>query len=218
MVKDSKGSVITLTLIILELLIIVGLVVFAVKIYASRQDYKNNVDAKIAAAVTVAKNQQQSVDNTNYQNQEKYPLANYTGPSDFGSVSVNYPKSWSAYVDTTSSSTPLDGYFNLSYVPSINSQSTPFSLRVQVINQTYDSTISNISSLQQSNLVSVSPYSLPKVPQVIGVIVIGQIVNNLQGIMVVLPLRNETLEIWTTGTNFISDFNNIILPNFSFAP
>ncbi len=43
---------------------------------------------------------------------EKQPLQTYTGPSAFGSISVKYPKTWSAYVDETNSSTPVDGYFH----------------------------------------------------------------------------------------------------------
>ncbi len=218
MIRNSRGSILSLTLMILELAIIVGLSVFSYNTYLSRQDYKNNVDSKIAAAVLVAKNQQQTVDNVSYQNQIKYPLANYTGPSDYGSISVNYPKTWSAYVDTTSNNYLVDGYFNPNYVPSINSQSMPFSLRVQIVNQTYSSTMNNFSSLQQNGLIKVSAYSLPKVPQVVGVMITGQIVNNLDGTMVVLPLRNETLEIWTIGQNYINDFNSIILPDFSFSP
>ncbi len=218
MIRNSRGSILSLTLMILELAIIVGLSIFSYNTYLSRQDYKNNVDSKIAAAVLVAKNQQQTVDNVSYQNQIKYPLANYTGPSDYGSISVNYPKTWSAYVDTTSNNYLVDGYFNPNYVPSINSQSMPFSLRVQIVNQTYSSTMNNFSSLQQNGLIKVSAYSLPKVPQVVGVMITGQIVNNLDGTMVVLPLRNETLEIWTIGQNYINDFNSIILPDFSFSP
>ncbi len=218
MIRNSRGSILSLTLMILELAIIVGLSVFSYNTYLSRQDYKNNVDSKIAAAVLVAKNQQQTVDNVSYQNQIKYPLANYTGPSDYGSISVNYPKTWSAYVDTTSNNYLVDGYFNPNYVPSINSQSMPFGLRVQIVNQTYSSTMNNFSSLQQNGLIKVSAYSLPKVPQVVGVMITGQIVNNLDGTMVVLPLRNETLEIWTIGQNYINDFNSIILPDFSFSP
>jgi hypothetical protein len=36
--------------------------------------------------------------------------------------------------------------------------------------------------------------------------------------MVVLPLRSQTLQIETAGSQFLGDFNNNILPNFSFSP
>jgi hypothetical protein len=36
--------------------------------------------------------------------------------------------------------------------------------------------------------------------------------------MVVLPLRDKTLQLWTEGTQFENDFNNNILANFSFSP
>ncbi len=218
MIKDYRGSMLPLVMIILEFAMIIGLSIFSYNTYLSRQDYKNNTDSKIAVAVMAARKQQQAVDGAYYQNQLKYPLANYTGPADYGSISVDYPKTWSAYVDTTSNNYLVDGYFNPSYVPSIHSQSMPFSLRVQIINQTYSTTMNNFSSLQQNGLIQVKAYSLPKVPQVVGVMITGQVVNNLDGTMVVLPLRNETLEIWTIGQNYINDFNNIILFDFSFSP
>jgi hypothetical protein len=36
--------------------------------------------------------------------------------------------------------------------------------------------------------------------------------------MVVLPLRSQTVQIWTEGTQYVDDFNKLILPNFSFSP
>lgn len=218
MIKDNNGSIISLVSIVVESLIIIGLAIYTVNIYGSRQDYKNNVDIKIASAVSVAKTQQSSMDATNYANQVKYPLTNYTGPSDYGSISVNYPKTWSAYVDTTGSNNFVDAYFNPGFVPAISSASQPFALRVQIINQAYTNTINNFSSQEQNNLIKAIPYSLPKVPQVVGVELVGQVFPNLNGTLVVLPLRNETLEIWTIGQNYLSDFNNIILPNFTFSP
>ena len=218
MIKNNQGSIVTITLLVLEFLIIVGISIFSVNIYSSRQDYKNNVNSKIAVAVAAEKNLQTTIDANNYANQSQYPLTNYTGPSDYGSISINYPKTWSAYVDTTGNNTFVDAYFNPNYVPSITLTSQPYALRVQIINQSYSSSLSNFNSLEQNGTVTAAPYSLPKVPQVVGVRLSGQIFNNLNGSLVVLPLRNETLEIWTIGQNFLSQFNNIILPNFTFSP
>jgi hypothetical protein len=33
-----------------------------------------------------------------------------------------------------------------------------------------------------------------------------------------LPLRSQTVKIWTEGSQYGGDFNKYILPNFSFSP
>jgi hypothetical protein len=86
------------------------------------------------------------------------------------------------------------------------------------LNQTYSTVLSNLSDLEQTGQVTVTPYKLPKVPTVIGVEAVGEIENNISGTMVILPLRDTTLEIWTEGTQFLRDYNQNILPNFSFSP
>jgi len=59
---------------------------------------------------------------------------------------------------------------------------------------------------------------VPKVPGVIGVKVTGALGNGKSGTMVVIPLRNMTLKLWTEAPSFQQDFNTNILPNLSFAP
>jgi hypothetical protein len=53
---------------------------------------------------------------------------------------------------------------------------------------------------------------------VTGVRVDGQIADNIQGSMIILPLRDKTQEIWTESNSFLPDFNNNILPNLTFSP
>jgi hypothetical protein len=95
---------------------------------------------------------------------------------------------------------------------------TNFALRVQVSSQSYSDILGQYQNQQQTGTVTVKPYSLPKVPSVVGVEVTGQLINNVSGTQVILPLRNQTILIWTEGTQYLNDFNNNILPNFSFSP
>ena len=82
----------------------------------------------------------------------------------------------------------------------------------------YSNVLSNFSSFIKNGKVRVSPYAAPKVQNVIGARVDGELTPNLTGSMVVLPLRNMTLKIWTEAPQFEDDFNNNILPNLTFRP
>jgi len=217
--KDEKGSVSSVISIVILSIALIGSLVFCIWAYQGRQDYKNNVDQKINAAVVIAKQQESSAKDLIFAEQQKQPLQPYKGPSSFGSISILYPKTWSGYVDTTNNDgNPIDGYFYPGVVPGISDQSVDFALRIQVIDQSYDQTAAQFSSQVAGQTLSVSAYALPKLPNVIGMEVSGQIAAQKTGTMVVLPLRDKTLEIWTEGNQYLSDFSNNILPNFSFSP
>jgi len=99
-----------------------------------------------------------------------------------------------------------------------------FALRVQVVNEAYSQVVSTFSGPFGGSgpAPTITAYSLPKVPQAVGVEVTGALRSNgsnpVTGTMVILPLRANTLEISPQGTQYLSDFNSHILPNFSFSP
>ena len=218
--RNQHGGVVTILVISILVVLLGGSLAFGLWANNGRKDYKNNVNSKIAAAVVVAKQQQQAVDNAQFAEQEKQPLRAYNGPQAYGSLVVNYPKTWSAYVDDTGSGNALvDGFFNPNTVPSTAAQGAVFALRVQVSSEAYSQALQDLEGLQQGGQLSAATtYALPKLPKVVGIEVSGQLPNGVNGTMVVLPLRNETLEISTDGTQYLNDFNKFILPNFSFSP
>lgn len=206
---------------ILAVLLFIATASFGWWAFGSRQDYKNNTDQKIAVAVASAKQQQSATDAASYALAAKDPLRTYVGPSAYGSLNIEYPKTWSAYIAVapqTGSSLPLNGYFQPNTVPNISDPASLYDLRVEVVSTAYSDVLTQFNSQVQQKTVTVTPYSLPKVPSVIGVRVDGAIEQNKQGSMVILPLRANTLEIWTENTADEADFNNNILPNFSFSP
>lgn len=215
----QKGAINGLLIsLILVVLLLFGALGFGYWAFSGRQDYKNNSDKKVAAAVTAAQAQQQATDAKQYAEEAKNPLKKFVGPSDFGNVTLSYPKTWSGYVVTSGGSNPLDAYFQPDVVPSVNDQDNVFALRVQIIQQSYDQVVQQYSSIIQQKTATLAPYSLPKVPSVTGSKIDGTIATNQQGSVVILPLRNVTLKIFTQSKSFVNDFNNIILPNASFTP
>lgn len=214
-----NGLVISL---IFAILLLIGAGGFGVWAYMGRQDYKNNSDAKTAVAVEAAKSQEDKIKDAQFAEAAKQPLKTYQGPEAYGSLIVNFPKTWSGYVDATGTGSSLvDGYFAPGVVPSATNQNSVFALRVQVLNQPYAQVLQQFSGQQQDGKLTISAYALPKLPKVVGVKVVGQInssQNQASVTMIVLPLRSQTLEIWTQGNQYLADFNKNILPNFSFSP
>jgi hypothetical protein len=221
MIKHNQdGAVNSLGIsLVLAIILLVLVAVFGGWAFSSRQDYKNNVDAKVKVAVATAQVQAAITEKAQLAQDEKQPYYTYQGPPQYGSISFLYPRTWSAYVNVSgsSSSALLDGYFMPPILSSVNDQTADFALRVQVINQPYAQII---QQLQGQKTLTSSAYTLPLVPSAVGVEVSGplQVTPGSTGVMVILPDRTNTIEIWTDGAAYQSDFNTIILPHFSFSP
>ncbi|MDB5170119.1 MAG: hypothetical protein JWN82_515 [Candidatus Saccharibacteria bacterium] len=214
---NQNGAINVLVLpLILASLFLIGALGFGFWAYGERQDYKNNSDQKAAAAVVIAKQQEAAVKDKQYAEAAKLPLKTYNGPEEYGSLALQYPKTWSAYVVTgEGSDAGLSGYFNPDFVPTVGAESSTFALRIEVVDSAYSEVLSDYSDQEG---VTITPYALPKLPKVIGVKVDGQIEDAKKGSMVILPVRDKTLKIYTEADAFMADFNNNILPNLTFSP
>ena len=189
---------------------------FGVWAFGSRQDYKSNVEQKIAFASEEVKKQVASEKEKEYVEKEKSPYRTYLGPETYAGAKIVYPKTWSAYV-AEEGSAPLDGYFHPDFVPGLQSKKA-YAVHIEVVNESFSSSVKQFDSKAKSGKVKVSPYKAPKMPGVLGARVDGEINTGQMGSMVLFPVRDKTLKISTQSTQFVNDFNNIILANLTFNP
>src|SRR3990167_9506857 len=90
-------------------------VIFGGWAYSGRQDYKNNTDKKIAKAA-----QKQELE-AKFAEDSKLPHRTYKGSLTYGGVTFNYPRTWSALIEE-SSSQPINGYFHPDVFPPLDSK------------------------------------------------------------------------------------------------
>jgi hypothetical protein len=218
--RTQAGAInILLIPLILAIVLLIGAIGFGYWAFGERQDYKNNVDVKIADAVAVAQQQVSTQKDKEFAQKEKYPYDTYTGPSAYGSLIVKYPKTWSGYVATQNNGVnPINGYFHPGQVPSTTSLGSSFALRVSVAQQPYSAVLQQFQIYVKQGKTKAHAYRSPNVANVIGTRFDGQIGPQKQGSMIVMPYREKTLELWTEDVSFRADFDNIILKNFSFSP
>lgn len=215
--NDNGAVSLLLVALIFVSLMFFGALGFGYWAYAQRTDYKDNVDEKVNTAVEVAKKETATEKDNEFIQREKQPLKEYAGPSSFGSLSVKYPKTWSAFVDETGSSTSVDGYFHPNFVPNPKGGTT-FALRLQISNATYAEEIKKFDSAVKNGDARAKPYKPVNVDNVIGTQIIGKIDTKKSGVMILLPLRDKTIKIWTEDSQFVPDFENNVLKNFTFSP
>src|SRR4051812_971312 len=123
MIKHNQDGAVSGLLIsfIFTVLLLIGAISFGAWAYTSRQDYKDHSDQKASAASKLAVVKESTRKDAQFAEEAKKPLRTYTGPEAYGSLHIEFPKTWSAYIDDTGSGSALvDGYFAPLSVPSAN--------------------------------------------------------------------------------------------------
>jgi hypothetical protein len=211
---DERGALSFLWVsVVFATILFLAVLAFAAWAFLSRQDYKNNSDQKAVAAVEVAKKETATAKDNEYLEKEKYPLKSYTAPAVLGGITLNYPKTWSAYVS------PENNNFFIFNPDVITAGTTQlYALKINVANTPYNTVLTQYNGRIQQGKLKATAYSLPKVSSVLGVRLDGEVQTGQPGSLILLPLRDQTIEIACQIPDNLSDFNNIILPSLTFNP
>ncbi len=218
--QNERGALNSLLIpLIVVVLLFLGASVFAFISFSSPQDYKNNSDQKSAVAVAEAVKVADAKKTAEFIAASNSDMQPYNGPSAYGSLVVQYPKAWSAYVvEQNNGASNVDAYFNPDYVPSVTAQTSSFALRLRVVGQSYATLLQTFQGNIKTGKVTATPYAFPKVPSVVGTKLTGAIAPNKQGTMVLVPLRENVLQVWTESATATAVFETNILPNLTFSP
>jgi hypothetical protein len=209
----SWGLIIALVIFVLGFFASSG---FGFWAYAEMQDYKNNVDQKVATAVQAAVKVAEETKEKEFLERSKSPYKTYKTPATFGSVEITYPKTWSASIDEQGNG--VSGYFHPDYVPGPKSE-TAFALRLEVLDQPYDKILGQYDGEARKGTVKVVPYKAERVPSVLGARVDGEIERGIRGSAVVFPLRDKSIRISTySSQSFGVDFADPVLKQLIFTP
>lgn len=194
--------------------------VFGIWAFSGRSHYKNDSDKISALAVAQAQANQKLTLQAQFDEQSKLPYKTYSGDPTYGSITFNYPKTYSGNVYSASSTQPLDAYFYPDVVPGGNSSTTAFALRVELVNQDYTSVLSGFDSQIQTGTLTSKAYIPPKMVSLNiqpGVRLDGTISQGKQGAMVIMKVRDKTLKVYTESTDFTTDYNNV-LASLTYTP
>lgn len=189
---------------------------FSIWAYVNYMDQKQNVDTKISEATAKAVLKQSNKDETAFAAREKEPMRQFSGPSDYGSLSFDYPKTWSAYQATDISQgggVTYAAYLNPVVVPPVTNQinttkdAIKFALRVTIEQKTYDQSVASYQSLIQKGDLQSSVYSDGVHT---GTKIVGNFSKNIYGTAVLIKMRDRTLTLRTDGDVFQDDFNTLL--------
>lgn len=197
---------------ILTGVLVVALTGLSIWLFMGYTDARNNVTTKVNDAVTRAKTEQQKDDEAKFLEREKLPTRMFQGPSDLGSVSFQYPKTWSVYTAKVSSG--LETYLNPDVVPPVTAGQA-YALRVLVESRTYDVVIRSYDEAVKKGTLRTSPVT---VNGFAGIRVDGKLSATRDGSAVIFKVRDKTLTVATDVSAFKNDFDQTILKSLKFNP
>lgn len=204
---QQKGSVLIDIFLAISVIALIGVSALSVWLYMQYKDQKTDVDGKIESAVVLAIKKQADADEAKFAEREKQPNREFVGPDDYGRLTFNYPKTWSAYINKDSTSGGnYEAYLNPVYVPPIT-ESQLFALRVKIEQQDYDRAITSYRNLVTEGKLSSSPVTVGGSN---GTRFDGSFSEDLRGSLVIFKIRDKIITVRTDANTFLDDFNSII--------
>lgn len=212
---DQRGSSDPLLIpLVIAIVFLVGLAGFGIWSYTNYVDAQKVEQAEIDEAVEAANAKLTEELEVAFAEREKQPTRVYKTPQSSGSVAITYPKTWSVYSQEDVDDGTVEGYFNRDYVRDINTDE-PMALKITVDNKTYANEARKLSDQAKEGIVKVQAI---EVAGVTGVRADGVVYEDFEGAMVMFPLRDKTVRIWTENAAYINDFNDIVVKNLTFVP
>lgn len=195
----------------LAILFFITALVFAIVFYNKYVQQRDHNQPLISAAVQEATGAQKTQLQKQFTEQEKQPYKTYTSPTELGSIQLTYPKTWSSYVSNDQSG-GIDYYAYPNYVPANN---VNYALRMSVESKQFADEMKQYNQkIKKGELVA----SAVNVAGTTGTRLDGALTKDMTVSMVIFPLRDKTLRVWTESQDYRSDFDNIVLKNLTFVP
>ena len=191
----------TVGLIVVSLLAVLFIGLF-IWMWVKWNDASTNVKGKVDVAVAEAKNELQTKLESEFEEKEKYPYKVFTGPTDLGELSFEYPKTWSLYVQSNASrGGDYAAYLNPGQV-NVVQENTVMALRVSIKGTLFDQAISEYAEKVRSGNMTLSTTVVNG--NNVNVYT-GKLNNEYQGIICVFKLRDKTVVLQTDSTSVFSD-------------
>ena len=220
---NCKTSKLLIFGLILAALLAITFIIMTIVFYGEMDKYKNNTQAIINVEVENAKKAQKEQLDEEFIEKEKEPYLTYDSPAQASAVKIVYPKTWDLYAVEDSGKGTVDNYFAQNMVKDVNNKENIYALRVQVVDKRYSDVVSSLDTKASRGEVKISPFVASNVEgSDQGIRVEGEMrkagSSVIQGSMIILPVRDKTIQIWTEGDSFTKDFDEVVLKNLKFNP
>ena len=206
--EEKKSVVPIVKTIAIVLLSLISVTMIGLFVWVNMQytELNENVEQKIEAAVSDAKTEQALAD----AEEAKKDVRTFAGPSDYGSLSFEYPKLWSVYIAADASNGgDFEAYLNPIEVYTV-SNTTVNALRVSVRDKDFESVAAEYQKAMEKKGSNLSVESVT-VAGVTANRYTGTIPGTeLNGVIVIFKIRDKTAVLRTDSMQYLSDFDTVL--------
>ena len=205
---DNQQKDLIRTIVIIGLaLVSATFIALFIWMYIQWNEANTAVEAKIKVEFEEAVSANTAELENDFANREKQPYKTFGGPSDYGSLSFEYPKTWSVYIaaDVTDGKN-YEAYFNPNIIKPI-SDDTIDALRLKITNESTDSILEDYNGEVEDGNLTVETRQINGDPVTIFT---GQITDEFQGKVAVFKIRDKTVIIQTDATIFFDEFAHVL--------
>ena len=196
----------TIILVVVSLIAVTFIGLFIWK-YIDWDTVKTDVDGQIDAAVAMAVAANTTKLEDEFTEREKYPYKNFMGPTDYGSLSFEYPKTWNVYIaKDAASGGDFEAYLNPGEVQPV-SVTTVNALRVVIRDAAFDNVMRTYDSLVRNGRLNVVTRT---VGTAVANIYTGELPNGIQGVLAAFKLRDKTVLLQTDALLFADEFYRLL--------
>ncbi len=169
---------------------------------ASRTDVDGQIDVAVAMAV--------SENTTDLENQfaerEKYPYRTFAGPADSGSLTFEYPKTWSVYIEKDGRTSGSEFSAVLNPIE-VYASSPIYALRVKIQTADFDNVVSSYDKKVRDNDLQLEVRNIGSAS---ANIYTGKITDDYQGIVTVFKIRDKVVTLQTDAEIFFAEYYKML--------
>lgn len=199
---NSIGTIIAIVTLVILVLVFGG---FSVWSYTNYLDQKQNVDEKVSLATAKAIKDENEKLQKKFEEDEKKPYRTFYAPADYGRLTFNYPKTWSAsqFTDVSKGGgAKYEAYLNKDTVPPVTA-TQKFAIRISIEQKTYDQTLASYAPLLKKGDLKSNPYSDGNLS---GTMLTGNFTKDMVSTALFVKMRDRTLMIRTDGDGYKDDY------------
>lgn len=205
-VKKSHTWIWIILLFVTLVLAVTFGVLFAWK-YTEWEALNMDLEGQVDAALTLAIAENTAQLEEEFLEREKYPYKTFAGPTDYGSLSFEYPKTWSVYISKDASNGgDFEAYMNPLEVQPVSSTSIN-ALRVIIRDQAFDTVVRTYDGLVRSGKLDLS---VRVVGNATANLYVGELPNGIRGMLVAFKLRDKTVLLQTDAELFSNEFYTLL--------
>lgn len=204
--RTTSRTAETVILVVVSLIAVLFIGLFVWK-YLEWDAVRTDIEGQIDAAVAIAVSENTEKLEAEFTEREKYPYKTFTGPSDYGSLSFEYPKTWDVYIARDASDGgDFEAYFNPGEVQPV-SNSTINALRVTIRTASFDNAIRSYDNGVKNGRVTLTTRNIGNA---VGNVYSGQLSSNIQGIITIFKLRDKVVTIQTDASLFSEEYYSLL--------